>query len=103
MATAAPKCFRGTLQALGAAIKSSGSSLGALRLVSAGLSDKGMAVLAAGIRENNSLTALNLSANPFGADGIASLGRYAHSRATTLSHASSRFTPPQTSHRESSQ
>jgi hypothetical protein len=43
-------------QALGAAIKSSGSSLGALRLVSTGLSDKGMAVLAAGIRENNSLT-----------------------------------------------
>ena len=91
----APKCFSGTLQALGAAIKSSGSSLGALRLVSAGLSDKGMAVLAAGIRENNSLTALNLSANPFGADGIASLGRYAHSRAATLWHAPSRFTTSQ--------
>ena len=63
-----------TVAALAQTIAQS-TNVAALKLANMGLTDQGMTCLADGLAGNNSLTALNLSSNPFGVQGINALGR----------------------------
>lgn len=71
---ATPLANLAVVSALSDEIKSS-TKLAGLRLAGTGLSDQGITKLADGLWENNSLTAINLSGNPFGVQGVNALGR----------------------------